>query len=187
MVTMNGKPHEISVTTVNGTEGREALPEHWVAALVQSRHEKMVSKRLHDLQIENYVPTQWEVHQWSDRKKKVEVIVIPMIVFIRFNAPTRRRLITYSFIHKLLTLPGKNTPAFIPEAQIERRKFMLRHAESTVEMHDHVFKTGDQVRIVRGPLKDLEGELCRVESDKPMVAVRSIAWDMPVSASKSPM
>ena len=49
---------------------------------------------------------------------------------------------------------------------------MLRHAESTVEMHDHVFKTGDQVRIVRGPLKDLEGELCRVESDKPMVAVR---------------
>ena len=116
MVTMNGKPHEIPVTTVNGTEGREALPEHWVAALVQSRHEKMVSKRLHDLQIENYVPTQWEVHQWSDRKKKVEVIVIPMIVFIRSNAPTRRRLITYSFIHKLLTLPGKNTPAFIPEA-----------------------------------------------------------------------
>ena len=172
MVTMNGKPHEIPVTTVNGTEGREALPEHWVAALVQSRHEKMVSKRLHDLQIENYVPTQWEVHQWSDRKKKVEVIVIPMIVFIRSNAPTRRRLITYSFIHKLLTLPGKNTPAFIPEAQIERLKFMLRHAESTVEMHDHVFKTGDQVRIVRGPLKDLEGELCRVESDKPMVAVR---------------
>ena len=26
-------------------------------------------------------------------------------------------------------------------------------------------------RIIRGPLKDLEGELCLVEADKPMVAV----------------
>jgi len=172
MVTKSEKPHGIPVTTVVGTEGREALPEHWVAALVTSRHEKAVSKRLHDLQIENYAPTQWEIHQWSDRKKKVERVVIPMIVFIRSDAPTRRRLITYSFILKLLSLPGKNTPAIIPDAQIESLKFMLRQSDAAVEMHEHVFKTGEKVRIARGPLKDLEGELCRVDYDKSMVAVR---------------
>ena len=172
MVTNNGILEKISVTAVNGTDGREALPERWVAALVKIRSEKAVAKKLLDLEIENYVPTQWEVHQWSDRRKKVERVVIPMVVFVRTDAVTRKRLITYSFIHKLLSLPGKNTPAIIPDHQMDRLKFMLHHADAPVEMHEHVFQTGEQVRIVRGPLKGLEGELCRVENDKPMVAVR---------------
>lgn len=162
----------IEGTTANGADGREALPKHWIAALVQVRNEKAVGKKLNDLKIENYVPTQWEIHQWSDRKKKVEQVVIPMIVFIHTDKPTERRLITYSFILKLLTYPGTRTPAIIPDEQINRLMFMLKHSESLIEMRDQVFKTGETVRIVRGPLKGLEGELCRVESDRPMVAVQ---------------
>ena len=172
MEATDGKGHKLSVTPVHGTDDREAHPKHWVAALVQVRSEKAVSKKLHDLKIENYVPTQWEIHQWSDRKKKVERIVIPMVIFIHTDSATEKRLITYSFIHKLLSYPGMKTPAIIPDAQIDRLKFMLKHAESQIEMHDHVFQTGEKVRIVRGPLKDLEGELCRVNADKPMVAVQ---------------
>ena len=72
----------IEGTTAIGADGREALSKRWVAALVQVRNEKAVGKKLTDLKIENYVATQWEIHQWSDRKKKVEQVVIPMIVFI---------------------------------------------------------------------------------------------------------
>ena len=172
MEATDGKGHKLSVTPVNVTDDREAHPKHWVAALVQVRSEKAVSKKLQDLKIENYVPTQWEVHQWSDRKKKVEKVVIPMVIFIHTDQETEKRLITYSFIHKLLSYPGKRTPAIIPDTQIECLKFMLKHADSQVEMHDHVFQTGEKVRIVRGPLKDLEGELCRVKSESPMVAVQ---------------
>ena len=73
---MNTNPTEIqNVTTspANGTDDREAHPKYWVATLVQVRSEKAVGKKLQGLDIENYVPTQWEIHQWSDRKKKVEV------------------------------------------------------------------------------------------------------------------
>lgn len=162
----------ISITAANGTDDREARPKHWVAVLVQVRSEKAVGKKLQDLHIENYVPTQWEIHQWSDRKKKVERVIIPMIVFIHTDKASIKRLITHTFIHKLITFPGQYSPAIIPDEQIERLKFMLKHAESAVEMKEHVFKTGDTIRIARGPLKDLEGELCRVESGKSMVAVR---------------
>ena len=68
--------------TVNGTDDREARSKRWVAALVQVRSEKAVGKKLESLGIENWVPTQMEIHQWSDRKKKIERVVIPMIVFI---------------------------------------------------------------------------------------------------------
>ena len=165
-------PNSHTVTTVEGTDGREALPKRWIAALVKIRSEKAVGKKLLDLQIENYVPTHWEIHQWSDRRKKVERVVIPMVVFIHAEKGAEKRLITYSFIHKLLSYPGINTPATIPDHQIDSLKFMLKQADSMVEMHDRILKTGEKVRIVRGPLKDLEGELCRVDSQKSMVAVR---------------
>jgi hypothetical protein len=35
----------------------------------------------------------------------------------------RKRFITYSFIHKLLSLPGKNTPVIISDHQMDRLKF----------------------------------------------------------------
>lgn len=161
-----------SISTVDVTDDREACPKHWVAALVQVRNEKSVGKKLQDLGIENYVPTQSEIHQWSDRKKKIERVVIPMIVFIRAQENAIKELAYHPFIHKLLTAPGQRTPAIIPDIQIENLKFMLGQTEAQVEIKERIFKTGDHVRIVRGPLKDLEGELCKVESDKPTVAVQ---------------
>ena len=168
-----GMPHDDhSISTVDVTDDRGAYPKHWVAALVQVRSEKSVGKKLQDMGIENYVPTQIEIHQWSDRKKKVERVVIPMIVFIRAEEKVIKEVAYHSCIHKLVTAPGQRTPAIIPDAQIENLKFMLGQAEAQVEVKDRVFRTGDHVRVVRGPLKDLEGELCKVETEKPMVAVQ---------------
>lgn len=164
------RPH--FVTPVNGTDDREALPKNWVATLVQIRNEKAVGKRLSELQIESYVPTQWEYHQWSDRRKKIERVVIPMIVFVHADKKTERQLITYPFINKVLSYPGQRTPAIIPDDQIERLKFMLNHANSAVEMRDKIPQVGEMVCITRGPLRGLEGELCYFNPERPMVAIR---------------
>ena len=172
MERQSSAPDANSTSPAHGTDDREAHPKHWVAALVQVRSEKAVGKKLQGLNIENYVPTQWEIHQWSDRKKKVERVVIPLIVFVHADKATIKRLILHPFIHKLVSYPGQNAPAIIPDEQLEKLRFMLHHSDRPVEMKEHVFKTGDRVRIVRGPLKDLEGELCRVESGKPMVAIQ---------------
>lgn len=147
-------------------------PKHWVAVLVRMCTEKVVGERLDKLGVENYVPVQTEIHQWSDRKKKVERVVIPMIVFIRVAAGLERQLVKYSFVSKVLTYPGQNIPAIIPDIQIDRLKFMLNHADTNVELRNVVFEIGDKVQIARGPLKGLEGELCYLELNRPMVAVR---------------
>ena len=52
------------------TTDREAHPTRWVAALVQMCTEKKVGERLTKLGVENYVPTQTEIRQWSDRKRR---------------------------------------------------------------------------------------------------------------------
>lgn len=154
------------------TTDREAHSKRWIAALVQSCLEKRVGERLDKLGVENYIPTQTVIRQWSDRKKKMERVVIPMIVFIHTDEMTERRLRMQTYIRKILSYPGQWKAAVIPDAQIDRLKFMLRHAESSVELLGQTLQVGEAIRVARGPLKGLEGEICQVQPDKPMVAIR---------------
>ena len=154
------------------TTDREAHPKRWIAALVQMCMEKKVGERLTKLGVENYVPTQTEIRQWSDRKKKVERVVIPMVVFVHTDEKTERTLRMHSFIRKILTYPGQTAAAVIPDDQIDRLKFMLKQADSPVELREQHLQVGDRVRIVRGALKGLEGELCKSVPEKSMVAIR---------------
>ena len=157
---------------VSVTTDREAHPVRLIAALVQMCTEKKGGNRLTKLGIENYVPTQTEIHQWSDRKKKIERVVIPMVVFVRADEATERTLRMQSFIRKILTYPGQVAAAVIPDDQIDRLKFMLKQADSPVELMPENLRVGDRVRIVRGALKGLEGELCKSVPEKSMVAIR---------------
>ena len=157
---------------VDVTGDRVAHPKYWIAALVQMCTERKVGEKLSKLNIENWVPTQSEIHQWSDRKKRVLRVVIPMIVFARVDNVEEAQLKSLSFINKILSYPGQKNPAIIPDEQIERLKFMLNNAESNVELDNNQLQIGEQVRIVRGSLKGLEGELHVIDSDKMMVALR---------------
>lgn len=156
---------------VNGTNDREAHPKYWIAVLVQMNTEQKSSTKLTKLGITNYVPTQSEIHQWSDRKKKIERIVIPMVVFVLVDKEIEKQLRTYSFIYKFISYPGQKEAAIIPDEQIEKLKFMLNNAETTVEISDSIFEVGEEVEIVRGPLKGFSGELCYFEKGKPMIGV----------------
>ena len=157
---------------VTVTTDREAHPKRWIAVLVQMCTEKKVGERLTKLGVENYVPTQTEIRQWSDRKKKVERVVIPMVVFVHTDEKTERTLRMQSFIRKILTYPGQTAAAVIPDGQIDRLKFMLRHSDSLVEMMEQNLQVGDRVQIIRGALKGLDGELCKCIPGKSMVAIR---------------
>ena len=172
MKTMPSSTQLGSDPVVSVTTDREAHPVRWVAALVQMCTEKKVGDRLAKLGIENYFPTQTEIHQWSDRKKKVERVVIPMVVFVRVDEATERTLRMQSFIRKILTYPGQTAAAVIPDDQIERLKFMLKQSDSPVELMPENLRVGDRVRIARGALKGLEGELCKSVPEKSMVAIR---------------
>lgn len=145
--------------------------KYWVAALVQMNTEKKVSSQLDRLGYHNYVPIQTEIRQWSDRRKKIDRIVIPMIIFVLVNKDEENRLKTYSFIYKLLSYPGHKESAKIPNEQICQLQLMLDKAESDIEFSDKVYEVGDEIEIVKGPLKGLYGDLCYIEKDKPMIGV----------------
>lgn len=157
---------------VNGANDREARPKRWVAALIQMNCKKKVASKLDRIGIANYVPIQKEEHQWSDRKRKIDRVVIPMVIFVRLAQGEEDEFRRLSFILKFITYPGsKELATPIPDEQIEKLKFLLHHADAKVSIAESL-KVGDKVRLVRGPMQGLKGELSYIEENKPIVAIR---------------
>ena len=161
---------------VNGTNDREAYPKRWIAVLVQVNCEKRTATRLGKVGYETYIPTQQEIHQWSDRKKKVERLIMPMVVFVRATVREEEWIRDQSYIYKLLALPGSDedkkrfaTP--IPDNQIERFRFLLENAETEVSIVSN-FNVGDSVRVTSGPLKGLEGVVCENDEKSSIVGIQ---------------
>lgn len=161
---------------VNVTNGRVAHPKRWIAVLVQMNCEKKSAARLAKMGYETYVPTQSEMHRWSDRRKKIDRILIPMVLFVRIASNEDHWLRSQTFVHKMLALPGsdearQNLPSTIPDVQIERLKFLLENADSEVTVTSNL-KIGDAVRVASGPLKGLEGVVSDADERKSVVAFR---------------
>lgn len=143
----------------------------WLAAYVQSCMEKKVAEQLRDMGIEYYLPMQTEIRQWSDRKKKIERLIIPMMIFIHISPRERSLPLALRAVNRYLVLRGEHTPAVIPDKQMERFRFMLDYSLQAVEFHSTTLTSGDMVRVIKGPLAGLEGELIEFNG-KSVVAVR---------------
>ena len=57
----------------------------WFVIYTKPRTEIKVSQRLSVLGVENYTPTRIEVRQWSDRKKKILVPLLPSMVLVNIH------------------------------------------------------------------------------------------------------
>ena len=58
---------------------------NWFVIHTKPRFEKKVEERLLSLGIEAYCPTRKEIRLWSDRKKKIDIPVLPSMVLVRLE------------------------------------------------------------------------------------------------------
>lgn len=145
--------------------------KRWLAAYVKMHHEKKVRDKLTNLGIDNFLPVQTEIRQWSDRKKKVESVLIPMMIFVRVDPEEQHTVIIQPSVLRFLVLRGENTPTEIPENQMDQFRFMLDFSEKPVNFNTDKLRYGEKVKVIKGPLSGLEGELVNFEG-KSNIAIR---------------
>lgn len=146
-------------------------PRQWLVAYVQSCLEKKTAQRLAAMGIECYLPVQSEIRQWSDRRKRVDCLVIPMMIFVHVTPQERPLPLSLQAVSRYMVLRGESTLAVIPDEQMDRFRFMLDYSPEAVEMCSAPLAPGDAVKVIKGPLAGLEGELITVNG-KSKVAVR---------------
>ncbi len=139
---------------------------HWFVAIVKNNTEKSVAEKLTDEGVSFYLPTQEELRIWRNgRRKKIERVVIPATIFIHCTEPERREIVKLPYINRFMTNKAGSNPnrvgsplAIIPDSQIQTLRFMLGNAEGEVTV-SAVYSKGDKVKVVRGGLRGLEGEI----------------------------
>lgn len=156
---------------VNGTCDREARPKFWYALKVRSCCERKVEKKLNTLSIDTYVPLRQETRQWSDRTKKISIILIPMVVLIKIEPERIPEVKKLSFVFDIFKFPGQKVPAKIPPEQIESLKFLVDSSNGQIDFKPTDFKLGDNVTIWRGDLKGLSGIIKENSNGKAKIGV----------------
>ncbi len=174
-----GSDSEAFAAVPSGVDGAVGVPSpKWFVALVSPRHEKSVSEKLQGLGIESYVATQSELHQWKNgRRRQIERVVIPGVVFVRSTEKERREIVYLPYINRFLSDKASvsdrgSRVAVVPDVQMERLRFMLGHSDETVGFESRRYSPGERVRVVRGGLCGLEGEAVESLDGKCRLLVR---------------
>lgn len=147
-------------------------------------HEKKVSDSLTKQGIENYLPMQETIRQWSDRRKRVKVLVISMMIFVHVTEADRIQVLQHPSVIHYLSDKEIHKPIVIPDDQMDRFRFMLDYSEDAVEMSSEPLVVGEAVRVIKGPLIGLEGTLVKADQKtKVAISIDSLGCayvDMPI-------
>lgn len=120
--------------------------------------------------VEFYLPIRREVRKWSDRRKIVEVPVVPRFVFIRCEESDRVGILSGEpRIWRFLPFDGK--AAVVRDGEMEAFRRMVEQGGKPVGFTDRPLAPGDRIRVASGPLTGLECELVSVDGNR-CLAVR---------------
>ena len=142
---------------------------HWYVANT-CRQEKKIKQRLDSMGIENFIPFQQIARKIHGVDKLIEVPVIPNLVFIHTTFKSCMSLIQeYAFDMRYLRDRETGNFLIVPDKQMHDFMFLLDFSPSGIEVLNKNLKRGDRVRVIKGPLQGLEGELVRLMGHKRVV------------------
>jgi len=127
--------------------------KNWIAVYTKSRHEQIVVNELSKKNIESYCPMFKERRQWSDRKKWVHFPLFRSYVFANIEINENIYVLQTIGVNKIVKFQEKIS--IIPDQVIDNIKNIIEGGYN-IEQADYFIK-GDEVRVVSGPLKGLDG------------------------------
>lgn len=124
---------------------------YWYVIKTRSRSENKVAKRIDSVGMHVYLPLQKTIRQWSDRKKKIEVPLIPNTLFVETDPKSLNQLYNIPGFHSILKFLGK--PALVRQIEIDNLKLLLQDNVEIEKEDFQEFKKGESIEVIRGPLQ----------------------------------
>ena len=139
----------------------------WFIGRVKYCHEWKAADLLSQMGVEYFLPQQTVKRKWSDRIKKVQVLLLPRYIFIHCMNMERVRILENipSITHFMMD-HNVNLPAVIREKELETFRKMVEYEDAPVTIDPEKFLPGDHVRVKCGPLMGRECDLIEVSNRK---------------------
>ncbi len=141
----------------------------WYAIYTRSRYEKRALALLLRDGVEAYLPLvrRWRI--WSDRRKQIDVPLLPSYLFVR-TVPDHPNnyfgILNIPGVVRFITFEGKAVP--VPDSQIAALQRLNREGID-MECADKCPPPGTLVTVTQGPMKGLVGEVATLGRNKKVV------------------
>ena len=137
----------------------------WIAVYTKSRHEQIVINELSKKDIESFCPMFKERRQWSDRKKWVHFPLFRSYVFARIQLKENIFVLQTIGVNKIVKF--QNKISIIPDQVINDIKNIVDGGYK-IQQVDYFIK-GDEVSVVSGPLKGINGIIQDLKGDSRLI------------------
>lgn len=149
--------------------------KNWYAVYTRPKSEKKVAGILTRTKIENYCPLNRVRRQWSDRKKFLLEPLFTSYVFVKVTEAEHAMLKKVDGVINMVYWLGK--PAVVREVEIDMIKNFL--AECTdVKLEKRPIYLNDKVRVVAGPVAEVDGQVIGLKSRTVKVMLPSLGYMM---------
>ena len=144
----------------------EGNAKKWFVLCTKPRNELKVTERLTRIGVEVYTPTKIEVRQWSDRKKKVSIPLLPSMVLVKLLAKEVDVVFDVPGAVRFLFEHGKR--ASVSNEEVLAMKSYL---QMLVEKESKTLAVGDLVKV---PLLEQEAILLSVKGKKCLAQLKKL-------------
>jgi transcriptional antiterminator NusG len=144
-----------------------AATRSWFAVHTRPRYERKVHSELQEKGVQAFLPLHSEVHQWSDRKRTVEMPLFPGYIFVRVTSSADDRVRVLRTNGVINFVGARNIGAPIPDSEIDSVQSVVKSG-LPFKPHPHL-EIGQRVYVRGGCLDGVQGVLTAVNGDRGLV------------------
>ena len=142
------------------------ISKNWFVLFTKPRNELKVSERLTSIGIEAYTPCRIEVRQWSDRKKKTRVPLLPSMVLVSLQEKELDQVFEVPGVVRYLFEHGKRAKVSDQEVLA-----MQCYLENTYQTTPKELEVGDTVKV---PLLEQEATLLSIKGKNCLAQLKKL-------------
>ena len=147
---------------------------NWYVIHTKPRGEKKVEEQLLSLGINAYCPTRNEIRLWSDRKKRIQVPVLPSMVLVNIDEKDINRVFECSGVVRYMFWLGKRAIVRQPEVDILKKYLKGDHNFKNSELID--IKVGDNLSL--SSFNNEKGIINKISNNNIWIYLKSIGYSV---------
>ena len=143
----------------------------WHVIYTKPRAEKKVEERLSNFGIKAYCPVKPKIKQWSDRKKKILVPVLPSMVLVNIDEKERNKVFDIPGVLRYMFWLGKH--AIVKEEEVDSLKTLLTQT-NIVSQDTIALKVGEIIHVPG--FEDQSGIIKKISNNQIWVVLKNLGY-----------
>ena len=147
---------------------------NWYVLHTKSRSEKKVEEKLLSLGINAFCPTRSEIRLWKDRKKRIQIPLLPSMVLVNIDTKDINRVFESSGVIRYMFWLGKR--AVVRQSEIDVLKKYLNGSQNYINCELLNLKVGDNFNL--SSFNNEKAIVSRISNNNIWIYLKSIGYSI---------